>query len=91
MYLQINRLFLHERALTVAPKHKKLPGRASPDESLGLWLSIENCSTLIKGCGHFNDRLPYLCPTIFNQSARRGMDLARFLYKRGRPVAHAQL
>ena len=41
MYLQINHLFLHERALTVAPKHKKLVELAQ-NKSLGLWLSIEN-------------------------------------------------
>ena len=41
MYLQINHLFLHERALTVAQKHKKLVELAQ-SKSLGLWLSIEN-------------------------------------------------
>ena len=41
MYLQINQLFLHERALTVAPKHKKLVELAQ-NKSLDLWLSIEN-------------------------------------------------
>ena len=33
MYLQINHLFLHEKALTVAQKHKKL----AQNKSLGLW------------------------------------------------------
>ena len=42
MYLQINHPFLHERALTVAPKHKKLVELAL-NKGLGLWLSIENC------------------------------------------------
>ena len=42
MYLQINHLLLHERALTVAQKHKKLVELAQI-KRLGLWLSIENC------------------------------------------------
>ena len=41
MYLQINRLFLHEKALTVAQKYKKLVELAL-NKNLGLWLSIEN-------------------------------------------------
>ena len=41
MYLQINHLFLHERALTVAQTHKKLVELAL-NKSLGLWLSIKN-------------------------------------------------
>ena len=41
MYLQINHLFLYEKALTVAQKHKKLVELAL-NMSLGLWLSIEN-------------------------------------------------
>ena len=41
MYLQINHPFLHERALTVAQKHKKLVELAL-SKSLGRWLSIEN-------------------------------------------------
>ena len=63
MYLQINHLFLHERALTVAQKHKKLVELVL-NKSLGLWSSIE--TMLIRWCGHFDDRLPYLCPTIFS-------------------------
>ena len=64
MYLRINHLFWHERALTVAPKHKKLVELAQ-SKSLGLSSKIV-CTTLIRGCGHLNDRLPYLCPTIFS-------------------------
>ena len=40
MYLQINHLFLHEKALTVAQKHKLV--ELAQSKSLGLWLSIEN-------------------------------------------------
>ena len=56
-YLQINHLFLHEKALTVAQKHKKFVEIAL-NKSLCLWLSIENrlkivSTMLIRGCGHF--------------------------------------
>ena len=67
MYLQINHLFSHEKALTVAQKHTKLVELAL-NKSLGLWSKIV-CAMLIRGVVTFYDRLSYLCPTVFSALA----------------------